>query len=57
MAGPDGAAEDGARGISLVFGVRPTIVFGYSRGESFSATRWRFAESGSEVAPTKEVPR
>jgi general stress protein 26 len=45
----DGALHgDGGR--ALVYAVAPTQVFGYGRGASFSATRWRFAD-----APETEV--
>ena len=30
------------RGIAIVFRVAPSTIFAYGRGESFSATRYRF---------------
>ena len=29
-------------GEALVFEVRPTLAFGFGKGEQFSQTRWRF---------------
>lgn len=40
--GPDPRAEERSESRVLVFRVMPTTVFGYGRGETFSATRWRF---------------
>jgi hypothetical protein len=36
---PDAEPEEGGR--AIVLQVRLTKVFGYGRGETFSATRWR----------------
>jgi hypothetical protein len=43
--GPDPSAHDVSPARVLVFEVAPTTVFGYGRGETFSATRWRFSDS------------
>jgi nitroimidazol reductase NimA-like FMN-containing flavoprotein (pyridoxamine 5'-phosphate oxidase superfamily) len=40
--GPDPREEGRSDSRVLVYRVRPTKVFGYGRGEFFSATRWRF---------------
>jgi hypothetical protein len=40
--GPDPRAEERSGSRVLVHRVTPTKVFGYGRGEVFSATRWRF---------------
>jgi hypothetical protein len=40
--GPDPQAEIDPESRALVSRVTPTKIFGYGRGESFSATRWRF---------------
>ena len=35
----------GDGGEALVFGIRPTKVFGFGRGATYSQTRWRFDEA------------
>lgn len=40
--GPDPRGEERSESRVLVFRVEPTTVFGYARGETFSATRWHF---------------
>jgi hypothetical protein len=43
--GPDPSARNVSAARVVVFEVAPTTVFGYGRGETFSATRWRFSDS------------
>jgi nitroimidazol reductase NimA-like FMN-containing flavoprotein (pyridoxamine 5'-phosphate oxidase superfamily) len=38
----DGAFQNEEAGRALVFAVPPAKAFGYGRGETYSATRWRF---------------
>jgi hypothetical protein len=38
----DGAFAGIGGTIARVFEVKPTVAFGYGRGDSFSQTRWRF---------------
>jgi hypothetical protein len=45
--GPDRSSEGTSSARVLVFELKPTTVFGYGRGEVFSATRWRFSDSPS----------
>jgi hypothetical protein len=42
----DGAFRDGAGRLGLVFGVRPTKVLAFGKGEPFSQTRYSFTASG-----------
>ena len=39
LGGPD---EGESRGVAIVFRVAPSTIFAYGRGDSFSATRYRF---------------
>jgi hypothetical protein len=43
--GPDRSSEGTSPARVLLFELKPTTVFGYGRGETFSATRWRFSDS------------